>query len=82
TVNVPAAVDQGIANLRLKDEDMANFPSLKTIARSVYRHRANMFSPLPNDQKFEIPTQFSQTKINESIVLYDGYKIKYGGRLL
>jgi hypothetical protein len=41
-----------------------------------------MFPPVPTDQKFEIPKQFSQTKRNESLVLYDGYKRKYDGRLL
>jgi hypothetical protein len=41
-----------------------------------------MFPPLPNDQKFEIPKQFSETKRKESLVLYDGYKKKYDGRLL
>ncbi|CAF1388638.1 unnamed protein product [Rotaria sordida] len=82
TVNIPAAVDQGIANLGLNDEDMVNFPRPKTMARAVYRHRANMFPPLPKGQTFEIPKQFSQTKRNESFVLYDGYKKKYDGRLL
>lgn len=41
-----------------------------------------MFPPLPTDQQFEIPKQFSQTKRNQSIVLYDGFKKKYDGRLL
>ncbi|CAM4760423.1 unnamed protein product [Rotaria magnacalcarata] len=52
------------------------------IARTIYRHRANMFPPLPNDQTFEISKQFSQTKRSESIIIYDGYKKKYDGRLL
>ncbi|CAF4823862.1 unnamed protein product [Rotaria socialis] len=82
TVNVPAAVDQGIANLGLDNEAMVNFPLPKAVVRTIYRHRANMFPPLPNDQTFEIPKQFSQTKRRESIIIYDGYKKKYDGRLL
>ncbi|CAF1942855.1 unnamed protein product [Rotaria magnacalcarata] len=82
TVNVPAAVDQGIANLGLDNEVMVNFPLPKAVVRTIYRHRANMFPPLPNDQTFEIPKQFSQTKRRESIIIYDGYKKKYDGRLL
>jgi len=31
TVNIPAAVDQGIANLELNDEDMVNFPRPKAL---------------------------------------------------
>lgn len=52
------------------------------IARVVYRHRSNMFPPLPHDQTFEIPKQFSQTSRSDSIIVYDGYKKKYDGRLL
>lgn len=41
-----------------------------------------MFPPLPSDQTFEIPKQFSQTSRSESIIVYDGHKKKYDGRLL
>ncbi|CAF1257984.1 unnamed protein product, partial [Didymodactylos carnosus] len=37
---------------------------------------------LPNDQTFEIPAQFSQTKRSELVIIYDGYKKKYDERLL
>ncbi|CAM4987855.1 unnamed protein product [Rotaria socialis] len=62
---------------------MANYlVNFSFVVRTIYRHRANMFPPLPNDQTFEIPKQFSQTKRRESIIIYDGYKKKYDGRLL
>ena len=37
TVNVPAAVDQGIANLGLDNEDMINFPLPKTVGKVFWR---------------------------------------------
>ena len=58
------------------------FVNFSFTARTVYRHRANMFPPLPDDQTFEIPKQFSQTRRSESIIVYDGHKKKYDGRLL
>lgn len=58
------------------------FTNFSFTARSVYRHRANMFPPLPSDQTFAIPKQFSQTSRSESIIVYDGHKKKYDGRLL
>ena len=33
TINIPAAVDQGIANLGLNDEDMVNFPRPKVLGK-------------------------------------------------
>ncbi|CAF5041333.1 unnamed protein product, partial [Rotaria socialis] len=36
TVNVPAAVDQGIANLGLDNEAMVNFPLPKAVGKFVF----------------------------------------------
>ncbi|CAF1508406.1 unnamed protein product [Rotaria sordida] len=36
TVNIPAAVDQGIANVGLNDEDMVNFPRPKTMVDGTF----------------------------------------------
>ncbi|CAF1048268.1 unnamed protein product [Didymodactylos carnosus] len=81
SVNIPAAADKALVDLKLTDEEMVQMPLPKSVARSAYRSRQQLFPPLPTTQKFDLPDRFTKTVRGEPFILYDGFKTKYGGRL-
>ena len=55
---------------------------LHLLESSLRKLRCKDYPPLPNDQKFVIPTVYQRTYANRKFLIYDKRRTAYSGRLL